>query len=150
LFEVAAGGSLVAFVSRDQKSNTLTFSIDGGKNFTSCTFGNLAAGEAFYSHELTGDPDGFTPNLILLAASENSASSRTVSFHFNFASLFPRLCNLTSDYMEITKLAPSGECILGEKKTYKVKKTDAGCFGAFDSGREVRIHSLIYLFHTPN
>jgi hypothetical protein len=42
-----------------------------------------------------------------------------------------------SDYTTVTRLGHGGQCILGQKKTYKVKKTDAGCFGAFESGTEI-------------
>jgi hypothetical protein len=93
LFEVAAGGSLIAFVNEGTATNVLTFSVDGGSSFTSCTFGSN--GDTFYPVSLFGDPDGFTPNLILSARAKEDIMVRDAPshiFHFNFSSKFNRTC----------------------------------------------------------
>ncbi|AET40578.1 type I sorting receptor Ecym_6195 [Eremothecium cymbalariae DBVPG len=128
-WEYGDRGSIVVLVPDIQETNTLTYSIDGGKTWDNYQF----AEQKVMVKDIVTVPQDSSMRFLLIAKSKSITGEKTKTYAISFAHIFKRACNIDPGNKENTDLEyfpvlhPGSDCLFGHKAEV-LKKINHDCY----------------------
>ncbi|EKX33425.1 hypothetical protein GUITHDRAFT_120374 [Guillardia theta CCMP2712] len=140
--DIGDQGTILVLADNSEETNEISFSIDGGASFQTCSFSSDVELEV---RDVLSDPSVASSNFLLHGSVPREEEA--YFFSVDFSMLFPRQCSdvdLAGDPgSDFALWRPSGEkqdiCVMGRQVDYVRRKTTARCF----VGKENRLSTLV-------
>jgi hypothetical protein len=124
-------GGVIVLADTQRRTNTFIYTLDEGKTFTTCPF----SADLAQVTNIRVSPAWDSRRFILYGTRNTSA----ILVQLDFTNAFPRgNCDPAQDYEEWSPTDEHGNCLLGERVTFRRRKRESQCFNGEQFERIVR------------